>query len=356
VKNVVAAYSERLNAIVKRHPDKYCRASRGKCRYTFTPDLRRTFNRGYTTYFANGRQPNIASFDTPKAIGEYVGTVKEIKGRQSLTVAGSAVFVNGDGLCFVNDDRELEGFRVNRVENNRLYPLKMPASLKKGMRLYRNNDLQFERILSKPSAERKIPVSMKLRASSAGFLLSIDDVEVDMPLEHQKAQKSQRENIVHQLTKLGDTPYECTAIDIPENFDYFIPGSRLSELRRMAVKAYAASMKAESELHVKKADAEQVDVPVYRQSYCYNVSNKLADKFYASHGMKPVQPAFELRTPQHPLIMQCRHCLRYSLGHCVKNGGHVPSWHEPLSLRLGDGRLFRLEFDCRNCQMNIYGV
>jgi putative protease len=356
VKNVVAAYSERLNAIVKRHPDKYCRASRGKCRYTFTPDLRRTFNRGYTTYFANGRQPNIASFDTPKAIGEYVGTVKEIKGRQSLTVAGSAVFVNGDGLCFVNDDRELEGFRVNRVENNRLYPLKMPASLKKGMRLYRNNDLQFERILSKPSAERKIPVSMKLRASSAGFLLSIDDVEVDMPLEHQKAQKSQRDNIVHQLTKLGDTPYECTAIDIPENFDYFIPGSRLSELRRMAVKAYAASMKAESELHVEKADAEQVDVPVYRQSYCYNVSNKLADKFYASHGMKPVQPAFELRTPQHPLIMQCRHCLRYSLGYCVKNGGHVPSWHEPLSLRLGDGRLFRLEFDCRNCQMNIYGV
>ena len=356
VKNVVAAYSERLNAIVKRHPDKYCRSSRGKCRYTFTPDLRRTFNRGYTTYFANGRQPNIASFDTPKAIGEYVGTVKEIKGRQSLTVAGSAVFVNGDGLCFVNDDRELEGFRVNRVENNRLYPLKMPASLKKGMRLYRNNDLQFERILSKPSAERKIPVSMKLRASSAGFLLSIDDVEVDMPLEHQKAQKSQRENIVHQLTKLGDTPYECTAIDIPEIFDYFIPGSRLSELRRMAVKAYAASMKAESELHVKKADAEQVDVLVYRQSYCYNVSNKLADKFYASHGMKPVQPAFELRTPQHPLIMQCRHCLRYSLGYCVKNGGHVPSWHEPLSLRLGDGRLFRLEFDCRNCQMNIYGV
>ena len=128
VKNVTAAYSERLNQIIRRHPDLYCRASRGHCRYTFTPNLQKTFNRGYTDYFARGRRPDIASFDTPKAMGEFVGTVKEIR-RDSFTVAGTATFANGDGLCFLNRDRQLEGFRVNRVEGNRLFPQRMPDGL-----------------------------------------------------------------------------------------------------------------------------------------------------------------------------------------------------------------------------------
>lgn len=121
VKNVTAAYSERLNQLIRRHPDRYERASRGHVSYTFKPDLQKTFNRGYTTYFLHGRQPNIASFDTPKAMGEYVGTVKELRGH-SFNVAGTASFSNGDGLCFVDDERQLQGFRVNRVEGNRLFP------------------------------------------------------------------------------------------------------------------------------------------------------------------------------------------------------------------------------------------
>ena len=100
VKNVTAAYSEKLNEIVRRYPDKYCRASFGQCVYSFKPDLRRTFNRGYTSYFAHGRQSDIASFDTPKAIGEFVGTVKEIR-HDSFNVAGVSSFTNGDGLCFL---------------------------------------------------------------------------------------------------------------------------------------------------------------------------------------------------------------------------------------------------------------
>ena len=174
VKNVTATYSELLNDYIRRHTSQYERASKGRVTYTFKPDLRKTFNRGYTTYFLNGRQPNIASFDTPKAMGEYVGTVKELRGR-SFNVAGVASFANGDGLCFVNDNRELEGFRVNRVEGNRLFPLKMPDNLRPGLRLYRNNDQEMERLLSKPSAERKIPVTMAIRATEDGFSLRIDD-------------------------------------------------------------------------------------------------------------------------------------------------------------------------------------
>jgi len=354
VKNVTAAYSERLNQYIARHPGQYVRASRGHCTYTFRPDLRKTFNRGYTTYFLHGRQPDIASFDTPKAMGEFVGTVKEVRG-QSFTVAGVASFCNGDGLCFINAQRELEGFRVNRVEGNRLFPQKMPAGLRPGLRLYRNNDQEMERLLSKPSSERKIPVTMALRATADGFELRMDDAVATIEAEHLQAEKDQRDNIVRQLTKLGGTPYECQEVDIPADFNYFIPSSLLSELRRRVVStAVSSCFSSRNKLFLQEKQTVS-PVETYRNSYLYNVANAEARRFYMEQGIS-AGPAFELQEPAEPLLMQCRHCLRYSLGFCVKHGGRHPSWKEPLSLRLGDGRMFRLEFDCRNCQMNVYAM
>lgn len=352
VKNVTAAYSQLLNDYIKHHSTSFERASKGTCTYTFKPDLRKTFNRGYTNYFLNGRQPDIASFDTPKAMGEYVGTVKEIRGN-SFNVAGLASFSNGDGLCFLNEKRELEGFRVNRVEGNRLFPLKMPEQLRPGLRLYRNNDVEMERLLSRPSAERKMQVKMSIRATDDGFSLQMGEAVAHIATEHQEAQKDPRENIIRQLTKLGGTPYECKEVDIPDGFNYFIPSSLLSDLRRQVV-----SMQKTGHLRCKSASLSMqkcvtFDAQVYHLPYLYNVSNHLARRFYESQGIQ-VGDAFEVSQPAKRLLMQCRHCLRYALGYCVKHGGRRPEWHEPLSLRLGDGRLFRLEFDCSHCQMNVY--
>ena len=352
VKNVTAAYSQRLDAIIRQYPEKYCRASQGHCDYTFTPDLNRTFNRGYTTYFLHGRQPHIASFDTPKAIGEFVGTVKEIRG-DSFNVAGVASFANGDGLCFQNEERALVGFRANRVEGNRIFPYKMPQGLRPGMRLYRNNDQEFERLLSGQSARRKIPVSLSLRAVEDGFELSANregrSCSVFLPLAHQKAQKPPRENLVRQLTRLGDTCYECTQVDIPADFDYFIPNSQLSDLRRSLVERLASRGGGS---FVRSADLTKEPPPreAYPYPYLYNISNRLSQAFYGTDDLT----AYELKGGEGP-IMQCRHCIRYSLGYCVKHGGQRPQWREPLSLVLGDGRRFRLEFDCSHCQMNVYG-
>ena len=347
VKNVTAAYSERLNEIIRQHPDQYCRASKGTCEYTFKPDLNRTFNRGYTTYFLNGRKPDIASFDTPKAVGEFVGTVKEIRGN-SFNVAGVTSFANGDGLCFLNEERKFEGLRANRVEGNRIYPFKMPHNLRPGMALYRNNDQEFERLLDKPSATRKIPVSIALRAVDDGFELSAGEVSVHFVAEHQIAQKSPRENLVRQLSKLGDTIYTCTAVDIPEDFNYFIPNSQLSEMRRQLVEKLASDSSSSRDSRNSR-DSRKSSHPGYPYPYLYNISNQKACDFYGAKGLT----AFELKGGDGP-IMQCRHCIRYSLGYCVKHGGQRPSWHEPLSLVLGDGRRFRLEFDCQHCQMNVY--
>ena len=343
VKNVTAAYSEQLNAIIRQHPDKYCRASKGYCKYTFKPDLHRTFNRGYTTYFLNGRQPDITSFDTPKAVGEFVGTVKEIRGN-SFNVAGVTSFANGDGLCFLNEERKFEGLRANRVEGNRIYPFKMPHNLRPGMALYRNNDQEFERLLAKPSATRKIPVSITLRAVDDGFELSAATVTLHFESEHQLAQKSPRENIIRQLSKLGDTIYTCKQVEVSDDFNFFIPNSQLSDMRRQLVEALSLPPKKESIKH-----SQYKGLQLEKVNYQYNISNRMAAAFYGTDTLS----AFELKGGDGPL-MQCRHCIRYSLGYCVKHGGKRSLWHEPLSLVLGDGRRFRLEFDCQHCQMNVY--
>ena len=347
VKNVTAAYSERLNTIIRQHPDKYRRASQGFCEYTFTPDLNRTFNRGYTSYFLNGRQPDIASFDSPKAVGAFVGTVKEIRGN-SFNVAGVTSFANGDGLCFLNEERKFEGLRANRVEGNRIYPFKMPRNLRPGMALYRNNDQEFERMLDKPSATRKIPVRIALCAVDDGFELGAGDVTVHFAAEHQLAQKSPRENLIRQLSKLGDTIYVCTEVDVPDDFNYFIPNSQLSEMRRQLV-AELSKVKSRPQTPVSQREKQKGGEGKYAYPYLYNIANRLSQQFYGAASLT----AYELKGGDGP-IMQCRHCIRYSLGYCVKHGGKRPSWHEPLSLVLGDGRRFRLEFDCQHCQMNVY--
>ena len=392
VKNVTAAYSQRLNDIISRYPDKYRRSSLGECRYTFTPDLRKTFNRGYSTYFLYGRQPNIASFDTPKAVGEYVGTVKELRG-DSFNVAGVASFANGDGLCFVTSSPPelggargglnkggLEGFRANRVQGNRIWPYRMPQGLRPGVRLYRNSDQEQERILSKPSAERRIPIRFALRAVDDGFTLSASILPLsrgsqrgsDQPplpnpamihfnAEHQQAQKPPHDNIIRQLSKLGDTIYTCSSVDIPADFNYFIPNSVLSDMRRSLIERLSRS----EECGVRSENTPAADSPSlsnhnsqfsilnsqfsYPYTYLYNISNRLSQQFYGAKDLS----AYELKGGDGP-IMQCRHCIRYALGYCVKHGGQRPTWHEPLSLVLGDGRRFRLEFDCKHCQMNVY--
>ena len=347
VKNVVAAYSQRLDSIIARHPNQYCRASRGHCTYSFTPNLKKTFNRGFTTYFLHGRQPDIFSPDTPKAMGEFVGTVKELR-RDSFNVAGTAAFANGDGLCFINQEHDLEGFRVNRAEGNRLYPQQMPRNLRPGMALYRNNDMEFERQLARQSSVRRIPIVMHLSQTADGYSLSAEGVTVTIQCEHQQAEKPQRDNIIRQLSKLGGTPYECSGVEMPSDFNAFIPSSMLAELRRQLVAALNGDS-SRCVMLMTQENRPHDPCPTYAHPYLYNIANRLAADFYGTKNLT----AFEIKGGDGPL-MQCRHCLQYAMGYCVKHGGKKPTYKYPLFLRLGDGRRFRLEFDCKHCQMNVY--
>ena len=357
VKNITAAYSERLNEICKKHPEKYCRASMGRCTYTFEPNIQKSFNRSFTTYFANGRKQGMANFDTPKAIGEPVGRVKEIRqgrgnGAGSFNVATAMAFSNGDGLCFFNDNKEIVGFRINRAEGNRLFPLHMPEDLKPGTMLYRNHDQAFETLLGKPSAERKIEVRMTLRVSNDRLMLSMTDehqnrYEAEADYEYQKAQKPQEENIKRQLTKLGDTPFVCIDFEIDSEVEMpFIPNSQLGELRKKLRKVATAKKEQTTPLHEPQTEPK---APSTTHAYLLNASNKKAIEFYKERGIDAT--SYE-KGEGGELLMQCRYCLKHELGYCSKYTKTTP-WKEPLSIRMSDGREFQLRFNCAKCQMEV---
>lgn len=359
VKNITAAYSERLNDICRRHPDRYQRASMGNCTYTFKPDIRKSFNRGFTTYFADGdnNRQSLVSFDTPKATGEPVGKVKEIRGN-SFNVASTAAFSNGDGLCFFDKDRHLVGFRVNKAEGNRLFPLSMPKELRPGTMLFRNLDHAFQSLLAKPSAERKIAVDMLLTITEKSLTLYITDEQghscsSTITYDYQVAQKPQEENIRRQLTKLGGTIYVCRKLEVECNLQQpFIPSSTLAELRRHTIQDFCpdtSTQEARQSFNIPTAEA----TPAYRLPYLYNAANANAKHFYQVQGIGQAT-SFEKDThsQDETLLMQCRYCLRAEMGYCSKNGRKAP-WREPLTINLDDGRTFRLRFNCKKCEMEV---
>ena len=372
VRNVTAAYNKQLNEIISRRGSEYERASSGVCDIRFTPNLNKTFNRGFTDYFLNGRTSDLASFYTPKAMGEYVGKVKEIRGN-SFNVAGTTSFANGDGLCFINSNNELEGFRINRAEGNRLFPLRMPRGLRKGIALYRNSDQLFEKELNGDNGQRKLGIRINIKASAEGLHIEAKtcdeklhiNLQKDISLE--KAQKSQVDNIKRQISKFGNTIFTVEDVIVePTDFPWFIPNSILAEIRRQATDELMGRLSemSENQKDTKTKDqAQQLpdngkgsfhSISSYQHPYMYNIANRLAHSFYEQEGMSDITPAFEIRKPSSPLVMQCRYCLRHELGQCKKSHKQSGLLKEPLHLRLADGRTFRLEFDCKKCQMNIY--
>ncbi len=362
VKNVVAYYRQLLDDIMRRRPE-YVRSSQGNHTFTFQPRMEAAFNRGYTNYFLNGRTTDLCNPITPKSMGEPVGIVKDIR-HDHIVVAGSASFNNGDGLCFIDSDRRLQGFRVNRAEGNHLYLRQMPAGLRRGMHLYRNQNQQFETEMARPTATRKLSLCWILNETAEGFALTAQ-VEDNMPLTRayiynkEKARTPQTENIIKQLSRLGDTPYECRRVDVLLSDNWFIPSSVLGEWRKQMVAQLAEERPRRKERH---ATTKHVSMPLASHiTYRGNVANRLAKDFYLAQGATQVDWALEAGGKQKSGIpsqelrlMNCKYCILNQLGHCLKK--HVPEWSMPLYLRLADGCRFRLQFDCKKCEMNVYAT
>ena len=320
VKNITAYYRKKLDAVLSRRPE-YRRASAGRSTYTFEPVAEKSFNRGLTPFLLEGRTADITAFNTPKSLGEPVGTVKEIKGN-SFTVAGLKQLNNGDGLVFFNRKGELEGFRVNRVEANRVFPLDMPQLAPKTP-LYRNFDQAFDKLLAKPSAERKLSVEIEFLDNPFGFTLCMEDetgarIMLTEPFAKELARREQQDNIRTQLSKLGNTPFEASKVVVGLSENWFVPSSLLADMRRRGVEKLLEARRARYPRETVKRVQTSVSIPFPERQLTYlgNVANGKARSFYQDHGVEQIDPAFELSPRKDVPLMFTKHCLRYSMGWC----------------------------------------
>ncbi len=356
VKNVTAFYRQKLDAILKRR-NEYVPASSGTVRMDFEPQPDKTFSRGFTNYFLRRRDPEIGSFDTPKSMGEEMGTVKEIRDNH-FTVAGVKTFHNGDGVCYRDETGALHGFRVNRVEGNRLFPQEMPRLVPHTV-LYRNYDRKFEQLMSQKSTARKIALKMALDENPSGFTLTLADADgnrVSVVLDWKKevARTSQKEYLYTQLNKLGNTPFDVCQIDINESGNWFIPASLLADLRRRGVEKLMEARRINYHRRLYRMPETCHAYPESELDYRGNVLNTLAAAFYKRHGVHHTAPAYEQVPAKGAALMFCKHCLRYSKGWCpVYQREHSP-FREPYFLVSPDGKRFRLDFNCKQCQMEVY--
>ena len=365
VKNVTAFYRRAIDEILERRSDDYQRASAGVHTFAFEPALAKSFNRGFTDYLLQGRTPDLWNFSTPKSIGEHVGTISRVSARSfTITLNREAgPLHNGDGcVSFINGLPT--GFRANRVESSadgryaEVFPLKMPT-LQPGAPVYRNEDTQWEQILSRPSAERRMYLSFTLMEQEDGYLLRAEsegeEVEVTIAASHQPAEKPQTEVIRRQLQKLGNTAFVLRDLIVHTSGERFVPASLLSAARRQAVEALSDALRVR---HLVHRDVRRPSLaPNFNGRHLpfnANISNRLAREWALQHGASQVDEAFELQQPgRQSVIMTCRHCLRFAFGQCPKVTGTRPRWHEPLALRLPDGRSFPLRFDCSRCEMQV---
>lgn len=358
VKNITAYYRRKIDEILVRRPE-YEKASSGEVCFLFHPNPEKSFNRGFTDYFLHGRQSEITSFDTPKSRGEQMGEVIKTDGR-SLTISGKKGFHNGDGICYIDKDG-LHGLRVNRAEGNRLFPAMM-RRIPLHTVIYRNVDSDFEKLLSKPSAGRKIRADVLFKETPEGFVLRLHDEDgymasASLDIAKEPAHTPQQENIRRQLTKWGGTLFEVGTISVQLVDNWFIPSSELAQLRRKGLEELEKVRRDGYRRPVRRRIPAENSPVFYTKEidFEYNVMNRSAAAFYKEHGVEKIAPAFEKQRPPGSVpVMFCKHCLRYSMGWCPSRQHGKSPYREPYYLRMDDGRRFRLVFDCRNCQMIVY--
>jgi len=363
VKNITAHYRQLLDDIIAAHPQ-YTRASSGHSTFTFAPQPDKTFNRGYTDYFAGGRQDDIGAFDSPAFVGELIGEVVEI-GDGWIVVNSEQAFHNGDGVCFHDANGDVMGMRINRAEGDKLFPAEMPEELTVGATLFRNRDQEFERALEKDSAERRVSVKPVLTETDTAFVLTLTDEDnVTASAELQRSEKIGSElaqnpeqalaKLKENLGKFGNTMFIAEPVELHLAQAWFLPIGAVNALRREATEKLEAARIASHPRPPRAAPAaDPVPYPQEELTYLGNVFNAKARQFYEKHGVKLIDEAYEAGNEKGMVsLMITRHCLRYSFNLCPKEVKHLKP--DPMTLMNGSEKLI-LKFDCKACEMHVIG-
>ena len=359
VRNAVAYYRREIDKIIANNPEQYERTSCGDARLDFVPELEKGFNRRFTHYFFDSRNPGngatMASTDTPKAMGEKTGKVVRVSGK-NVVVASSVQFNNGDGVSYFDRNGQYTGFRINRVDGNTLV-LPRHLDVQPGTVLYRTYNKKFDDMLAASKAVRKVDVDFSLRYGNG--LLTLDakdergnDVSCSVPAQLSDAETGQEVRQRETLAKTGNTIYACRQVSVIGG--KFVPQSLLTQLRRQALAALDVAQKANYRYGYRREENRDATCPAVKLTYADNVANAQARRLYAEHGVQEMEPAMEVapgKSGKGVTVMHTRYCLRRELGICLKTDAGRKQAGK-LFLRHGETTL-ALEFDCKNCEMKV---
>jgi collagenase-like PrtC family protease len=378
VKNITAHYRLLLDEILERRTE-FSRVSSGHTRVHFTPDVDKTFHRGHTDYFANGRQEEIGAFDSPKYVGVELGIVSRL-GLDYFDIVTNASMANGDGLNYMNK-RETVGVQANRaqklddVEDGQLWrvfpneDMRTLTGLNPGTAIHRNRDHQWEATLQKRSSDRKVALQLTLSEHADGLRLSLRDEDgicssTDAVMALQPAQQAEQADasLRAHLGKLGNTMFEADGVELELSQPWFVPASAINALRRDAIAAHEAARLAAWVRPRRKTAAEPpATYPDTQLSYLANVYNEKARAFYHRHGVQLIAAAYESHEEAGEVpLMITKHCLRFSFNLCPKQAKGVQGVQgqvraEPMTLVSGD-ETYTLRFDCKPCEMHVVGA
>jgi putative protease len=362
VKNNTSYLRKKLDTFLEANADLYEKASSGRTFYNFEPELDRSFNRGYTDYFVNQRHAKIGSWESPKSKGQYIGKLLEMKAN-GYVIENYDKLNNGDGLFFVNEQGEAEGVNVNIIVNDIVVPNTLKP-LPIGTEIYRNYDAEYNRILeNENSAVRKIGVKMHFSETENGFQLQVIDEDghtcttsLEVPKEVAKNAEGLIDNIKKNLAKTGNTPFMADEIEVDFSGSWFLPNSKINEIRRIALEQLMETRIREYQREEKPIVKTDHPYPVKELDFTYNVSNKLARKFYQRHGVTEIEKAFELQwDPGKSRVMVTKYCVKYELGKCPRfqRATMGTKLAEPLTLKHGEVE-YKLKFNCKPCEMEIW--
>ena len=351
VVNTVGYYRKKLDEILaKKNLQK---SSSGDIKLNFEPNLVKTFNRGFTDYGLGGKISNLGSINTPKSVGEFIGVVK-IADRKTFMLDGKKVLNNGDGICFFDRQGILSGTTINGMENRKVFPQKTDEIFV-GQEIYRNYDKLFCDKLNGNAAERKIAITMTINGLTAN---AVDEdgnsasVKIDAEPVVAEKKPAAKQAFFNQLTRLGNTIFQCDDFKFEPGDVYFVPVSKLNEARRQLVEPLTKVRAENRPICTAKILKNNFPYPQKHLIYSDNVMNKKAQDFYRRHGVETIEPAAESGLDlTGRIVMTTKYCLRRELGLCRRNGSNAPA--EPMILTDEDGREHEIRFLCEKCGMEI---
>jgi 23S rRNA 5-hydroxycytidine C2501 synthase len=365
VMNIVSYYRQQLDQLLpKRDLQK---ASSGVSSIDFTPDPHKTFNRGYTPYFLTGRDRDMASLRTPKALGESIGTVRAVRAG-AFTISTDIPLHNGDGICFLDRNEILQGTIINNVQGESITPDSL-TGITPGTMIYRNYDHTFTGQLKASRMNRRIAVRFHLSETPEGFMVNVVDedgneAEYRLTAEKTPARKPDAalRCVMTQFSKCGNSDFVCADVQVTWQTPYFLTVAALNTLRREVLSQLAAVRAQHRPVATGTILKNAVPYPEHELTYQGNVLNQYADAFYRRHGVQQIEPAAESGLDmQGRQVMRTRYCLKYQLGYCLHEQDKQPvaepglvSVAEPLFLVDDQEQRCTLRFNCDACEMEVW--